>query len=473
MNMNLTSGGADGSTGGGAAVGSPDYGLTFCNPLPVPFTPKNGGYTPSAMPKSLADPDVIAFDGKVYAFATGGQAWVSEDLSSWSFEPTQVASKMTAPGVIELDGTFYQAGNGGELLSAPNPLGPWSSLGVISDSAGNPVGYADWMFFRDDDGKVYAFHNSSAGIGTDGIFVSEIDLPAARLVGSTKNCFAYDASHRWEWRGDANEDSSGSWLEGAFMTKHAGKYHLQYSAPGTEFWTYAVGTYTAASPAGPFAYDARSPLLHDNGSLMRGTGHHAVFTGPDGELWTLYHVLVRNAGQFERRLGMDRVSFDTSGNLVFEGPTQTPQWAPSSGLRGDTGLVDLAQAATASADSSAPANAPASAFDGSWNTWWEPNDDALGHSLSADLGTVSKLHGFRVLFYNPGPYQYRIETSVDGSSWTPAVDAAENQEARDNAYHPLAGSSGVQARHVRLTILGAPAVAKVRVIGFSAFGVGP
>ena len=38
------------------------------------------------------------------------------------------------------------------------------------------------------------------------------------------------------------------------MTKHGGRYYLQYGAPGTEFNVYANGTYVSDKPLGPFKY---------------------------------------------------------------------------------------------------------------------------------------------------------------------------------------------------------------------------
>ena len=41
-------------------------------------------------------------------------------------------------------------------------------------------------------------------------------------------------------------------IEGAWMTKHNGKYYLQYGAPGTEFSGYADGVIVGNHPLGPF-----------------------------------------------------------------------------------------------------------------------------------------------------------------------------------------------------------------------------
>jgi hypothetical protein len=456
-------GGSDaGATGGADASVITDYSATWCNPLPIASEPTAGGGA-----RSLADPNVLAVGTDYYLYATGGSAWVSKDLVDWTYQLVQPST--TAPAMIGIAGTYYLIDNGSVLYTASSPLGPWTSKGRLKDPGGNDVYYADWMFFADDDGKVYAYHNSQAGIGTDGIFATEVDLPNAKTVGANVNCIAYDSSHVWERRGDYNQDPSSSWLEAGWMTKHAGRYHLQYSAPGTEFFTYAVGLYTADAPLGPFTYDARSPLLKDDGRLMRGPGHHSVFTGPDGELWTMYHVLVRNQSAFERRLALDRVSFDGQARMVFEGPTETPQWAPGSGRRGDAGLVSLAAGATATADSAAAARPAAQALDTAWSTWWEPADASAGHWLRLDLGKSTRVNALRVIFYTTGPHQYRIETSPDGATWAAAVDETANTLARDAAYH-VVDSPPPDTRYVRLTVTGGPSGTPVRVIELTPFG---
>lgn len=49
------------------------------------------------------------------------------------------------------------------------------------------------------------------------------------------------------------------YVEGAFMTKHDGRYYLQYAAPGTQYNTYADGVYVGQSPLGPFTRQASNP----------------------------------------------------------------------------------------------------------------------------------------------------------------------------------------------------------------------
>ena len=265
---------------------------------------------------------------KYYLYATGGMVSVSDDLVDWEYHRSTLSDGrrgVTAPTVLEHKGHFYLTGNATGLYRSSDPLGPWEYIGDILDEKGQKVSWIDPMLFVDDDGKIYAYYGS----GKDGIYAVELD-PAdlTRFRVPARNCFPFQPAHVWERWGDASEFEDLSWVEGAWVTKKNGRHHLQYSASGTEWKTYAVGVYTSRNPLVPFTYDARSPILKDRGGLLNGSGHHSVVEGPDGGLWAVYHVLYRNRDKFERRLALDPVGFDARGNLVFNGPSERPQFAP-------------------------------------------------------------------------------------------------------------------------------------------------
>ncbi len=69
------------------------------------------------------------------------------------------------------------------------------------------------------------------------------------------------------------------------MTKHDGKYYLQYGAPGTEYNAYANGTYVADSPTGPFTYADYNPVAYKPGGFVEGAGHGSTFEDAYGNLW--------------------------------------------------------------------------------------------------------------------------------------------------------------------------------------------
>ena len=66
--------------------------------------------------------------------------------------------------------------------------------------------------------------------------------------------------------------------------------------------------------------------------------------GPDGNWWQFYTIVLPNPPG-GRRLGMDPVGFDRSGNLFVHGPSETPQWAPGAvadpARNSDSGSIPL------------------------------------------------------------------------------------------------------------------------------------
>ena len=68
--------------------------------------------------------------------------------------------------------------------------------------------------------------------------------------------------HGWERFGRDHRDTIKPFIEGAWMTKHRGKYYLQYAAPGTEYNVYANGTYVGEGPLGPFTYAPNNPVSY-------------------------------------------------------------------------------------------------------------------------------------------------------------------------------------------------------------------
>lgn len=250
--------------------------------------------------------------------------------------------------------------------------------------------------------------------------------------------FQFESSHIWERYGNRNEYSTQSWIEGPWMTKWNDTYYLQYAAPGTDWITYGVGVYTSESPLGPFTYYEGSPILLHRHGMLNGCAHHSVVEGPDGTVWAIYTLLYRNWNRmFERRIGMDPGGFDEEGNMVINGPTETPQWAPA--------------------------------------------EDDEEPTLSLDLGAESRqeyiVDSARLIFLLPAGLkregaeprirQYKIEVSSDGKTFTTVVDKTKSD--RDNAVE-FNEITPVKCRHVRLTITGWPKDLPCGVIEFTVFG---
>jgi hypothetical protein len=360
----------------------------------------------------------------------------------------------------------------------------------------------DTMVFVDGDGRVYAYYS---GRHTDGIYGVELDRKdLTHFAAPPKKLWTFNNAHVWERYGDNNEGAQVSWLEAPWMTKRNGKYYLQYSAPGTEWKTYAVGVYTAKSPLGPFTYAPRNPILVHHNGLINGTGHHTVVEGPDGNLWAIYTILYRNWGVFDRRIGLDPVGFDKDGNMFVAGPTETPRFGPGAApkpwLDNDSGSLNVSiNRYTWSASSSTPGRDPTYAFDNNVRTWWQPaTDDAqpwllldLGCRNPADPNQEFLIDSSRLLFdaappertslivdghanwfpnsprATPQPYRYKLEVSSDNKSFKTIVDKTKNAEANNVEFDEF---PPIRCRYIRLTVTGRPANYPTAVLEFTVFG---
>lgn len=451
---------------------------TYCNPLPMPeFSPPQRG---CEGPQSLADPDIVKHEDKWYLFASGAQAWVSDDLVNWQYHQVDFPKPIIGPAIAQHDGWFYLAGNGAAALyRSRHPLGPWEDLGPMHDHLGNRVHWADLFFFRDEDGTFYCYHHSGSGVGADGIFVTVLDPKSnfTRAAGPSRNCIRYNPEHIWERWGDANEFPDIAWIESPCVIKHQGRYHLTYSGCGTEWRRYAIGLYTSTSPVGPWEYDPRSPILIKTHGLLNGTGHHCMTIGPDGNWWWIYHVLFAQTHKFDRRLALDPAVFDAEGRMSVRGPTETPQWVPGAGaIDASPGLLPLTIGKPIIATSHAPGRTPDYAVDDHIRTWWEPAEVSMPQSLTVDLQGSFEIHSTRIIFSMagatrptpPGAFGYTVETSSDNALWSVAVEKSGNGTGRNIEYDVFAKPQ--RGRYVRLTITGVPVHRQLGVLQFTAFG---
>lgn len=461
--------------------------LLYCNPLPLPdyqrgrlSQDKTGQFwvlDSKRDYREMADPTVIRFAGRWYLFPSCGMLWHSDDMVNWTYHRIEPWDAGYAPTVVQKGEWLYLTACGKRMYRAREPLGKWEDLGELRDHEGKPVEWNDPMLFVDDDGTMYCYH----GLGKDGIYVVRLDADdPTRWAEPPRHCFAFNPEHIWERRGEHNIDPEMSYIEGAWMTRHAGKYYLQYSANGTEWKSYALGCYIGDSPVGPWRPQKRNPILVHRGGLVNGAGHHSMVEGPDGELWCFYTTLVKIEHWFERRIGMDPVAFDGNGEMMVAGPTERPQYAPGTVERrwrgDDAGLLPVTVNQPVTASSYLYGHEPPYAVDDNIRTWWEA---AAGGPqwLQVDLHRPYRISAARTMFADrgldyargvvPAPYRYRIEGSADGKTFATLFDASANARERHIAFDVFPEQV---ARYVRLTVLETPAGMAIGVWEFTAFG---
>jgi len=472
----------------------------YCNPLPMI---SDGGASASG------DVTVIRDNGKYYMYCTGGGAWISDDLLNWTFQ--RVPNVPVAPHAFKFNGAFYLCGNDGPLFKGTNPLGPFITMGDwknTPDVAGGWNQPFDMDIFVDDDNLPYLYY---PGRGVSGIFAVPLDPnDLTRFAGPPRHLFGFNKDHLWERYGEMNEYPDVAWIEGPWLQKHQGTYYLEYSASGTQWKTYAEGYYTAKNPMGPFTYAPNNPLLRKTEGLVTGTGHGSIVEGPGGQLWQFYTIVLNNPPG-GRRIGMDPVAFDQAGNMSVR-VTDTPQWAPGvvadPAKDGDSGSIPVtinkvrAMNALSKFTSQQPGHDAAYAVDNSSGTWWEPAPDDAQPSLTIDLGPATRfdvvqlfsVDSVRLLFTgggrfggrgaapaaNPIPtaasrtalpptsaYQYQIEVSTDGNTYTKVLDQSTNNIVRNTIFAEFLPTT---ARFVRLTLLNWPRATPLGIIEFTIFG---
>ena len=470
----------------------PEIGKTarYCNPLPMITAP--GG-------NASGDVTVIREQGKYYMYCTGGGAWISDDMLNWSFQ--RVDKVPVAPHVVKYNGSFYMCGNDGPLFKADNPLGPFISIGEwknTPDVADGWNGAFDMDIFIDDDNVPYLYY---PGRGVSGIYVVPLDPnDLTRFAGPVRHLFAFNSDHIWERYGEMNEYPDVAWIEGPWLQKHNGTYYLEYSASGTQWKTYAEGYYTAKSPMGPFTYAPDNPLLRRTNGLVTGTAHGSIVEGPDGNLWQFYTIVLSNPPG-GRRIGMDRIIFDKDGNMTVK-VTDTPQWAPnaiSDPTNGNSGSIPVtinkfrAMNALSRVSSEQPGRDAAYAVDNSSGTWWEPMLTDTLPTLTIELSPATRfdvvqlfnIDGVRLMFNgrrwgfgrpsmrpaqaqpSPDVYQYKIDVSMDGKTYTTALDQTKNTISRNTIFDEI---SPVKCRFVRLTVTNWPKMTPLGIIEFTVFG---
>lgn len=261
------------------------------------------------------------------------------------------------------------------------------------------------------------------------------------------------------------------------MLKRNGIYYLTYSAAGTEHRTYAMGCYTSKSPLGPFLPQKRNPILRTPDGLITGTAHGCIVAGPGDDLWAFYCVRAAVAHGFERRVGFDRAEFDADNELFVPAATSTPQWAPGSGKRGDTGWLPLNLGTQTLASSCAPNLPGRFATDNELRTWWQPAEGDTQPVLSCRLMSPATIRATRVIWrdvgldtnrgVHPGPFRYRIEGETSPGQWTVLVDRGASLEDLLVDYREC---TATVCQAVRLVILGTPAGISPGVAEFTVFG---
>lgn len=457
---------------------------TFCNPLNVDYTYMIYNSDKDISYRSGADPAVVEFRGEYYMFVTRSHGyWHSTDLQNWSFIPAPAnwyPQGCNAPAAHNYkDSLLYVCGDPSgsmSVLYTDDPKkGNWKGVPAILHDLQDPD------LFIDDDGKAYMFWGSSNVFPIRGI---ELDRNHRFLPkGEKKELFGLDlANHGWERFGENHVSDSdlGGFIEGPWMTKHNGKYYLQYGSPGTEFNVYGDGVYVADHPMDPYTYQKHNPVSYKPGGFMNGAGHGSSVLGPDSTYWHFASMSLSINVNWERRLCMFPMGFDNDGIMFCDTRFgDYPHYAPAvPGKKGEfRGWMLLSYKKPVTASSYVKEYTPAALTDEKTKSFWlaEANNDnqwvVIDLQKEAEVCAVQiNYHDYQSNMYGryEGLYhRYYVEGSSDGKNWKILVDRRRSYKDTPNDYVELAHPAKV--RYVRYRNLHVPtphlAISELRIFG--------
>ena len=511
---------------------------TYCNPLDLSYRyqhHKEGEKRAGC--REGADPTLIYFKGTYYIFVSMSAGfWHSQDLINWEFHANpDLLIYDYAPDVRQIGEYLYfcasRRGENCPILRTKDPMG--DDFQEVSA----PFDFWDPDVFCDDDGRVYFYWGCT---NTDPIYGVEMDPETMLPIGEKKELiFGRETELGYERPGDNGvvdregslvyqhlkplfDEASGKlrvppgvpadgfdvehltkmflsvgkpYIEGAFMTKHNGRYYLQYACPGTEYNTYADGVYVGDSPLGPFTLQASNPFSSKPGGFIAGAGHGSTIADRYGNYWHASTMRISVNHSFERRVGLFPAGFDKDGVLFCnqnfaDYPFRVPERKfDAAALRPEWMLLSYRKPVTAS--STAPGSDAALAVDEDIRTWWSAGASAEGEWLTVDLEKVSDVRAVQVnladddlivdfpedsygdarhtrhIELRPQISHYKLEASLDKETWEMLEDTARECS---NGYYEY--PEGVQARYIRLTGGALPYGQALRVSGLRIFGNG-
>jgi xylan 1,4-beta-xylosidase len=478
---------------------------TYANPIDIDYRYNYEQQNEGISYRSGADPVIVVQRGRYYLFETLGDGyWESRDLGTWRhITPTRwPLNDLVAPSALSVRDTIYLMPSTTRpvpilYLATPAsgrvdfynrvmpglPMARELEAATLAKPDSVQPGPWDAQFFHDPDTeRWFLYWNSSNAYPLHAIELDKSKHLAYK--GTPKWLFGLDPVHHgWERFGRDHRDTSiAPFIEGAWMTKHGGRYYLQYGAPGTEYNVYATGTYVADDPLGPFTYAPYNPIAYKPGGFVQGAGHGNTFQDVHGNWWNTGTPWIGVNWNFERRIGLHPAAFDADGQLHVDTRFgDFPHWLPTKTVRSSdelfTGWMLLSYKRPVTASSQLDTFPASKVTDENPRTFWVARENRPGEWLTVDLGRPMEIRTVQVNYadYKSGLFgtdstvvtRFRLRTSLDGQSWRTVADLSRETRDRPNAYVELA--SPTRARYVRYehVHVGAAhlAISDIRVFG--------
>jgi len=470
---------------------------TYCNPINIDY-----GYTPipdfseSGRHRATADPVIVLYKGDYYLFSTNQWGyWWSHDLSDWKF----ISRKFLRPWNKGYDELCAPAVGivGDTMLVFGSTYTRQFTLWMSTDPKSNQwkplvdsfeIGGWDPAFFTDDDGRFYMYNGSSNSFP---LYSIELDRKTFKPIGTRQETYKLqDWRYGWQRFGEYYDNTFlDPFIEGSWMTKHNGKYYLQYGAPGTEFSGYADGVVVGGKPLGNEWTPQSDPLSFKPGGFARGAGHGATFQDRNNNYWHVSTMTIAVKNNFERRIGIWPAGFDKDDMMYCNTSYgDYPHYLPSdsssvinspTGNGGFCGWMLLNYNKPVTVSSTLGDYNANLAVDENIKTYWSAATGNAGEWIQTDLGKSCTVNAIQINYADQDAtflgkqtdiyHQYRLYTSDDGKKWKILVDKGNNRTDVPHDYIEL--EHPVNTRYIKMENVHMPS-GKFAISGLRVFGNG-
>lgn len=446
---------------------------TYANPINIDY-----GYTPfevfskQGKHRATADPVIVNFKDQLFLFSTNQEGyWYSDDMLNWKFvyrkflRDDKYIHDLNAPAAWVMKDTLYVYGSTWEsdfpIYKSTNPTKDEWEIAVDTLK----VGAWDPAFHYDEDtDELYLYWGSSNEWPLMG---TKINTKTMQSEGYVKPIIKLKPEdHGWERFGEYNDNVFlQPFVEGAWVTKHNGKYYMQYGAPATEFSGYADGVYVSNNPLEGYQYQSHNPFSYKPGGFARGAGHGSTFQDKYDNYWHVSTIFISTKNNFERRLGIWPSGFDKDdvmfANTAYgDYPTLLPEYAKGKDFTKGlfTGWMLLNYNKPVRVSSTLGSYHPNNAVDEDIKTYWSAKSANKGEWFETDFGAIGTVNAIQVNYADQDVefmgktlgkmHQYIIYSSFDGKKWKKIVDKSKNTTDVPHDYIEL--EKPVKARFVKI-----------------------
>lgn len=415
---------------------------TYCNPIDIGYRYNFEQMNEGISYRSGADPVIVTHKNEYYLFVTiSGGWWHSKDLVNWNYVVPDKwpMEDMCAPAAVSVRDTLYLFQSTFQqrpiFYSTEPEKGKLKFLNRWLPQLPKDIGPWDPALFHDPDTDKWYMYWGSSNVYP--IFGAELDK-SRNLTYKDKTdykplIFLDQYQHGWERFGPDHADMIKPFIEGAWMTKHNGKYYLQYAGPGTEYNVYGNGTYVGDNPLGPFTYAPYNPISYRPGGYMTGAGHGNTFQDVYGNYWNTGTPWLAVNWPMERRISMFPAGFDKEGQMYSntrfgDWPHYLPtgKWDNRDALFTGWMLLSYKKPVTVSSQQDT-IHVAKNLTDEGRQSFWVTKQNKAGEWASIDLGRESEVRALQVNYidYKNNVFDsdssvytlFKIWGSKDGKKW--------------------------------------------------------